>query len=193
MGCDPVRRGWMLCLSIRPGRAEGDVALSGSKEHQLGKGTLGYKGETAEYYESKRGLWDRFRWVLAGVCLVMGVAFLVASASPIVSATVLSVTDNGTGGTSSVVLLAPDGASTTVSISYASTPTVGSTEAAMQLPGGRLVLGDYSSQGRGAGLLFLALGIGIVLMALWRIRHPKPQTTTVLVPDDTYALPPHSS
>ena len=27
-------------------------------ERELGKGTLGYKGETREYYDSKRGLWD---------------------------------------------------------------------------------------------------------------------------------------
>jgi hypothetical protein len=173
--------------------------MSGSKEHQLGKGTLGYKGETAEYYESKRGLWDRFRWVLAAVCLVVGAAFLVASASPIVTATVLSVTRSATddssveASTNDVVLLAPDGATTTLTLSSAGSPPVGSAQPAMQLPGGRLVLGDYSAQGRGAGLLFLALGLGIVLMALWRIRHPKPQTTTVLVPDDTYALPPHMS
>ena len=96
----------------------------GLKEHQIGKGTLGYKGETAEYYESKRGLWDHFRWVLAAICLLLGAAFLVASASPVVSARVVSVTDNGA-------------------------------------------------------------------RALWRIRHPRPQMTTVIVPDDTYALPPH--
>jgi hypothetical protein len=46
----------------------------GLREHQIGKGTLGYKGETAEYFESKRGLWDHFRWVLAAICLVLGVA-----------------------------------------------------------------------------------------------------------------------
>ena len=173
--------------------------MSGSKEHQLGKGTLGYKGETAEYYESKRGLWDRFRWVLAAVCLVIGIAFLVASTSPVVTATVLSVTQTASSdpsvavSTNDVVLLAPDGATTTVTTSFATSPAVGSTQSAMQLPGGRLVLGDYSAQGRGAGLLFVALGLGVALMAVWRIRRPKPQTTTVLAPDDTYALPPHTS
>jgi hypothetical protein len=172
--------------------------MSGSKEHQLGKGTLGYKGETAEYYESKRGLWNRFRWVLAAVCIAIGVAFVVAAASPIVTATVLSVSPTvvGEGGavsTNDVVLRAPDGHTSTLVMPFVTTPHVGSIQPAMQLPGGRLVVGDYSTQGRGAGLLFLALGLGIVLMALWRIRHPKPVTTTVLVPDDTYALRPHSS
>ena len=161
------------------------------REHQVGKGTLGYKGETAEYYESKRGLWDRFRWVLAAICLLLGAAFLVASASPVVDAKVASVTDNGVSGTNSVVLVAPDGATSTVTIPYADTPAVGSSQPAMELPGGRLILGDHSTQGRGAALIFLALGVGIVLRALWRIRHPRPRTTTVLVPDDTYARPPH--
>ncbi len=160
------------------------------REHQLGKGTLGYKGETGEYYESKRGLWDTFRWVLAVVCLALGAAFLVASASPVVSARVTSVTDNGSAGTNTVVLVAPDGTASSVTIPYADTPAVGSSEQASLLPGGRLVLGDHSTQGRGAALIFLAIGIGIVARALWRIRDPRHPATTVLVPDDTYALPP---
>ncbi len=122
----------------------------GLKEHQIGRGTLGYKGETREYYESKRGVWDHFRWVLAAICLVLGAAFLVASASPVVAARVVSVTDNGVAGTNTVVLVAPDGATSSVTIPYADTPAVGSTEQAMELPGGRLVLGDHSTQGRGA-------------------------------------------
>ncbi|HEY5137401.1 MAG TPA: hypothetical protein VIJ41_16550 [Candidatus Nanopelagicales bacterium] len=163
----------------------------GLREHQIGKGTLGYKGETAEYFESKRGLWDHFRWLLAAICLVLGVAFLVASASPVVAARVVSVTDDGAAGTNTVVLVAPNGATAAVTVAYADTPAVGASEQATQLPGGRLILGDHSAQGRGAALIFLALGGGIVLRAAWRIRHPRPRQTTVLVPDDTYALPPH--
>ena len=162
----------------------------GLREHQIGKGTLGYKGETAEYYESKRGLWDRARWVLVAVFLALGAAFLVASASPVIGAQVASVTDDGDSGTSYVVLVAPDGATSTVSVSHADLPDVGATEQAMQLPGGWLILGDHSAQGRGAALVLLGLGIGIVLRALWRIRHPRPREATVLVPDDTYSRPP---
>lgn len=161
------------------------------REREIGKGTLGYKGETREYYESKRGLWDRARWVLAAVCLALGAAFLVASASPVVQATVSSATDNGSAGTKTVVLVAPDGATSTVTVPYVEAPTVGSTAPAMELPGGRLVLGDHSAQGRGAALVLLGLGVGITLRALWRIANPRPRTTTVLVPDDTYARPPH--
>ena len=166
---------------------------SGFSENHIGEGTLGYKGETAEYYESKRGLWDRFRWVLAAICLVLGAAFLIASASPVVSAQVLSVSDDPIAGVSRVVLLTPDGATVSVTMQYAQTPALGAIQPVMQLPGGRLVAGDYRTKGRGAGILFLALGVGIVLRALWRIRHPRPPVTTVLAPDDTYALPPHSS
>ncbi len=174
--------------------------MSGSTEHQLGKGTLGYKGETAQYYASKRGLWDRFRWVLAAACLVIGAAFLIASFSPSVTVRVVSVTANvpsendfSSAPTNSVVLVAPDGSTTTLSVPSISTPAVGSTQQAMRLPGGRRVLGDYTNEGRGAALIFLATGAGIVLMAVWRIRRPTPLTTTVLVPDDTYALPPRMS
>lgn len=162
-------------------------------EARLGLGTLGYKGETAEYYESKRGLWDRFRWVLAGACLALGVAALVASATPVVSARVVSVVDNPSAAANRVELLAPDGATATVTMSYADTPSVGDIRPAMKLPGGRLVDGDHTGSSRTVAVLFLALGAGIVARAVWRIRHPRPQVTTVIVPDDTYARPPQSS
>jgi hypothetical protein len=173
------------------GRTEDEEPDMALREHQIGKGTLGYKGETAEYYESKRGLWDRARWVIAAVCLLLGAAFLVASASPVVPTRVASVTDDGVSGTNSVVLVAPDGATATVTMPYADTPAVGSTQQAMQLPGGRLILGDPSAQGRGAAVVLIALGLGIIARAWWRIRHPRPLPTTVIVPDDTYARPPH--
>jgi len=186
-----MSRGWIMVVPTWSGaRVDGEPDM-GLREHQIGKGTLGYKGETAEYYESKRGLWDHFRWVLAAIFLVLGAAFLVASTSPVVEAGVVSVTDNGADGTNTVLLVAPNGATATVTIAYADTPSVGVSEEAMQLPGGRLILGDHSAQGRDAAVIFIALGVGIVLRAIWRIRHPRPQSTTVLVPDDTYALPPH--
>jgi hypothetical protein len=162
-------------------------------EHSLGKGTLGYKGETAEYYESKRGLWDVARWVIAGLLIVVGAAFLVAAASPVVPVTVVSVTDDGGSGTSTVVLRAPDGSTSSVTVTYASTPEVGSTQQALELPGGRLVLGDPSLTGRIAGVVLVGIGLLIVLWAVRRIRHPRPRVTTVLAPDDAYALPPHTS
>ena len=48
-------------------------------EHQLGAGTLGYKGETREYYDSKRGLWAITRWVIVGLLLLVGAMFAWAS------------------------------------------------------------------------------------------------------------------
>ena len=60
----------------------------------------------------------------------------------------------------------------------------------MQLPGGRIVAGDYRTEGRITGLLFVAIGLGIGGLAFWRVRHPKPRVTTVLVPDDAYDLGP---
>ena len=162
-------------------------------ESWLGKGTLGYQGETAEYYESKRGLWDVARWIIAAVLIVVGAAFLVASASPIVSATVVSVTDKGVTGTTTVTLAAPDGSTSTVTVDYASTPAVGSTQQAMELPGGRLVLGDPSTTGRATGLILVVIGVAMLLWAVRRVRHPKPQATTVLAPDDAYALQPRTT
>jgi hypothetical protein len=160
-------------------------------EHELGKGTLGYKGETREYYDSKRGLWDRFRWVLAAVLIAVGVIFLIGAASPVTTAQVVSVTDHddpAAPGTTVVVAL-PDGTSATVTVALTDRPAVGSGIVVTTLPGGRLSVGDHSTEGRNAGLLFVSLGLAIVAWAIYRIRRPRPEITTVLVPDDTYALP----
>ena len=159
-------------------------------EHQLGQGTLGYKGETQAYYDSKRGLWNVARWFIAAAFLILGAAFLVASSASVVPATVVSVTDDSAQGHNVVVLRTSDGVTTTVTMEYSSTPTVGSSTSAMQLPGGRIVAGDYRTEGRITGLLFVAIGLGIGGLAFWRVRHPKPRVTTVLVPDDAYDLGP---
>jgi hypothetical protein len=131
------------------------------------------------------------RWVIAAVCIVVGAAFLYAAASPVVEARVVYVIDNGAAGTSGVVLVAPDGTSSLVTVPVADTPSVGSMRDAQQLPGGRLVLGDQSTTGRSAGVLFLSVGLGMAAFSYWRMRHPKKRVTTVVVPDDTYALRTH--
>ena len=77
-------------------------------EHQLGAGTLGYKGETREYYDSKRGLWAVTRWVIVGLLLVVGAMFAWASSAPVVSATVVSATEQPGTATNLVVVRLPD-------------------------------------------------------------------------------------
>jgi hypothetical protein len=164
----------------------------GLREHQIGKGTLGYHGETAEYYESKRGVWDVARWVIAAVLLVIGVGFLVASTSPIVTARVVAVVDDPAAGADQVTLVAPDGASTTVTRSYADSYRIGDLVEVRSLPGGRLVPGDLATEGRGAAAIFLTIGIAMIGWAVYRVVRPRQRTTTVLAPDDVYALGPRS-
>jgi hypothetical protein len=166
--------------------------MSGFSEMQIGKGTLGYKGETQEYYDSKKGLWNKFRWVLTAIFLVLGALFLVAASSPIISATVISVTDQPEKGGNLVGLRTPNGTTASVVIAYTDTPAVKSTVTVMELPGGRIALGDPAETGRAAGFLFLAIGVAIGLFSIWRIRNPKTTVPGVVAPDDTYDISAHS-
>jgi hypothetical protein len=159
---------------------------SGFSENHIGEGTLGYKGETAEYYESKRGVWAVARWFIAAVLIATGAAFLVASASALVDTRVISVSPGDTDGTSRVVLITPEGITAEVSMPVTDAPAVGAHQVAMALPGGKLVAGDYTEQGRFTGLLLVGVGLGMILWAVWRIRKPKPAMTTVLVDPEVY-------
>lgn len=155
-------------------------------EHELGKGTLGYKGETREYYDSKRGLWDVTRWVIAGVLLVVGAAFLWAAASPVVPATVVSVTERELTGTNLVVVRTADGTVAAITLPLTATPSVGAATPVRLLPLGRVAPDDGSSTGLSTAMLLLVGGAALAGFSAWRVRHPKPLVTTVLAPDDAY-------
>lgn len=155
-------------------------------EHELGKGTLGYHGETQEYYDSKKGLWAVTRWVVAGVLIALGAAFLVASLSPVVDATVVSSTEKPTTGTALVVVRTADGAVGAVTMALAATPSAGSAMQVQVLPLGGMAPYDGAPAGRSTAVVLLATGFGVLGFSLYRLRHPKPVVTTVIAPDDAY-------
>ncbi|HET7900340.1 MAG TPA: hypothetical protein VFL59_04080 [Candidatus Nanopelagicales bacterium] len=159
-------------------------------EHQLGQGTLGYKGETREYYDSKRGLWAVTRWVIVGLLLAVGAMFLWASTAPVVQASVVSVTEQPATGTNVVVVRLPDESVGTVVLSTVGTPAVGGTTAVRLLPFGRIAPEDGNGVGRSAAVVLLTAGLVMGAYSAYRLVRPKPAVTTVLAPDDAYDLAP---
>ena len=155
-------------------------------EHELGKGTLGYKGETREYYDSKRGLWAVTRWVIAGLLMLVGAAFLVASRSPVVDARVVSVTADPAGGVNVVVVRTVDGTDATLTVPTSATPSVGATTSVVALPLGRVAPYDGTAPGRSTAVVLLVLGAGMAAFSCYRVLRPKAAVTTVLAADDAY-------
>ena len=144
------------------------------REHQLGEGTIKYRGESRDYYLSKAGVWRKARWVIAGILAVLGVMFLVGSSAQVVQATVVSVSAPDDMGRAVATLVTPDGSSGTVGGLESLLPEVGDTATAMVLPGGRVVLGDRTEQGRIIGIAFLLIALGMVL---WGIRQDRVRGT----------------
>ena len=144
------------------------------REHQLGEGTIKYRGESREYYLSKAGLWRKARWVIAGILAVLGLMFVVASSAQVVQATVGSVSAPDDMGRATATLVTPDGSSGTAGGLESLLPEVGDTVTVMVLPGGRVVLGDYTEQGRITGIAFLLIALGMVL---WGIRQDRVRGT----------------
>ncbi len=159
-------------------------------EHQLGAGTLGYKGETREYYDSKRGLWAITRWVIVGLLLLVGGLFLWSSNAPVVQATVVSATEQPNTGTDLVVVRLPDTTVGTIVLPNVATPEPGATTAVRVAPFGRLAPDDGAGGGRSAALVLLTVGLGMAAYSAYRVVRPKPVYTTVLAPDDAYDLAP---
>ena len=159
-------------------------------EHQLGAGTLGYKGETREYYESKRGLWAITRWVIVGLLLLVGAMFAWASTAPVVTATVVSATEQPATGSNLVVVRLPDATVGTLVLPNISTPAPGGTTLVRLLPFDRIAPEDGNGFGHSAAVVFLTIGLGMAAYSAYRVVRPKPVYTTVLAPDDAYDLAP---
>ena len=159
-------------------------------EHQLGAGTLGYKGETREYYDSKRGLWAVTRWVIVGLLLLVGAMFAWASTAPVVTATVVSATEQPGTATNLVVVRLPDATVGTVVLANISTPVPGGTTQVRLLPFDRIAPEDGNGLGRSAAVVLLTIGLGMAAYSAYRVVRPKPLVTTVLAPDDAYDLAP---
>ena len=141
------------------------------REMQLGKGTIAYKGESQEYYDGKRGLWQRVGRVgFVAFLAVVGLLFVYASVTIVAQARVTSFTPGAPGAKSTATVVLADGRDGTVLVPYAETLVAGDPITVSVLPMGRMVYGDNAEQARYAGLAFL-LGAGV--MVAWGIRQDR--------------------
>jgi hypothetical protein len=145
-----------------------------TREHQLGEGTIKYRGESRDYYLGKAGVWRRARWFIAGALAVLGAMFLVASFATVTTATVTSVVALDDRGTVSAALETADGSTGSVQGLDSLLPRLGDSTTVMVLPGGRVVLGDRTGEGRVLGLAFLLVALG---MAVWAVRQDRVRGT----------------
>lgn len=144
------------------------------REHQLGEGTIKYRGESRDYYLGKAGVWRRARWFIAGALAVVGLMFLVASFAQVTTATATAVVTLEDQTVSEVTLKTADGSVGTVRGLDSLLPRLGDTATVMVLPGGRVVLGDRTGEGRILGIAFLLVAVG---MCLWAVRQDRVRGT----------------
>ncbi len=149
------------------------------REHELGKGTLGYQGETQEYYDSKRGLWKWTRLAIVVVLLVLGALFFAGSFSTVASGTVTAVNQDK----SECTVVLADGRTGTVVVPLGTAPSVGSAQVVSVLPWGRMVAGDITSQARLTGAMFLVAGLVVAGWGIYRTMTGYVAPTTVLAPE----------
>ncbi|MFN8168100.1 MAG: hypothetical protein U0S36_04885 [Candidatus Nanopelagicales bacterium] len=148
------------------------------REHQLGEGTIKFRGEPMDYYLGKAGVWRRARWFIAGALAVVGLMFLVGSFAQVTTATATSmrtVDDQ----VAEVTLKTASGDLGTVRGLDSLLPRVGDSATVMVLPGGRVVLGDRTGEGRVLAIAFLLVALGMVLWAVRqdRVRGTGPRIT----------------
>jgi hypothetical protein len=144
------------------------------REHQLGEGTIKYRGESRDYYLGKAGVWRRARWFIAGALAILGLMFLGASFAQVTTATVTSAVALDDRGTVQLSLETADGSTGSVQGLDSLLPQVGDTATVMVLPGGRVVLGDRVAEGRAVGLAFLLIALG---MCVWAVRQDRVRGT----------------
>lgn len=126
--------------------------------------------------------------MLAWGFVAVGGAPVFVSSTPVVDAQVVSSNRDPAAGTWQVVLVAPDG-STTSTVHFSDPPGRGATASVMELPGNRLVEGGSAADGRDVGVVSLIIGVAIGQRAWWRTRHRDPPNRTLVVPGDTLVLP----
>jgi hypothetical protein len=149
------------------------------REMELGKGTLGYKGETQEYYDSKRGLWTWTRMAIVAVLLGIGVMFALGSFSTTSTGTVTAVNAEG----SQITVTTPDGRTGTIGVPTGTAPAVGTSEVVSILPWGRMVGGDITEQARWTGGAFILAGLVVAGWGVYRTATGYVAPTTVIAPE----------
>jgi hypothetical protein len=139
------------------------------REMQLGKGTIAYKGESKEYYDGKRGLWQRYgRGAFVAFLAVVGLVFVYASFTSTAVGRVTSFTPGGPGDKPTVAVVLADGAEGSVLVPFGETFVPGDPITVSVLPLGRMVHGNDAEQARYAGIAFL---LGAAAMVAWGIRQ----------------------
>ena len=141
------------------------------REMQLGRGTIAYQGESREYYDGKRGLWQRYGRVgFVAFLAIVGLLFAYASFTMTAVGQVTSFTSGHLRdkGTATVVLA--DGREGSLLVPYSETLVAGDQITVSVLPMGRMVYGNDAEQARYAGIAFL-LGAGA--MVAWGIRQDR--------------------
>ena len=141
------------------------------REMQLGRGTIAYQGESREYYDGKRGLWQRYGRVgFVAFLAIDGLLFVYASFTMTAVGQVTSFTSGHLRdkGTATVVLA--DGREGSLLVPYSETLVAGDQITVSVLPMGRMVYGNDAEQARYAGIAFL-LGAGA--MVAWGIRQDR--------------------
>jgi len=127
--------------------------------------------------------------VVAGTLIVLGLTLVLLASAPTVQARVVSSERDPASGVSQVVITTPDGVTASWP-SYADTPGVGASVAAVQLPNGRLVEPGLTEMAREVGVVLIVLGLLIGSYLWWRARHPNPPNKTLVTPGDSFVLPP---
>ena len=143
-------------------------------EMQLGKGTIAYKGESTEYYDGKRGLWQRYgRWAFVAFLALAGLIFLAASFTTSAVGRVTAVAPDPTGNAVVATVVLPDGNAGDVLMPVGTTWVAGDPITVSVLPLGRIVYGNDAEQARLVGIMFLA---GAAVMVAWGVRQDRRRT-----------------
>jgi len=145
------------------------------REMQLGKGTIAYKGESKEYYDGKRGLWQRYgRRSFVAFLAISGLIFVFASVTTPAVGRVAAVAPNSTASAVVATVVLPDGHQGDVLMPVGTTWVAGDAITVSVLPLGRMVYGNDAEQARLVGLLFL---VGAGMMVTWGVRQDRRRRT----------------
>ena len=141
------------------------------REMQLGKGTIAYQGESTQYYDGKRGLWQRYgRWAFVAFLTIASLIFVFASFTTPAVGRVAAVAPDSTGNAVVATVALPDGRQGDVLMPVGTTWVTGDAITVSVLPLGRMVYGNDAEQARLVGLIFL---VGAGVMVTWGVRQDR--------------------
>ena len=125
----------------------------------------------------------------AGTLISLGLLLVLVGSASTVQARVVSSERDAASGVSQVVITTPDGVTASWP-SYADTPGVGASVAAVQLPNGALVEPGLTDMAREVGVVLIVLGLLMGAYFWWRAQHPNPPNKTLVTPGESFVSPP---